>query len=180
MCTCKHVCITLSTLSLSRTQTHTHIHTQSRENMKTAVLAKLAGGAADLYGAAHAPLAAPESPLNKQMKNNWSKEIAIEMLAYRAASHARQAAAFDEAGPNFEKGSQIAHLQSAKGVLMCTDVCICMYIYTYARMYIDVFIYIYIYIYIFSYIQYIYIYTRTHIYIYICMYIISIYLSIFD
>jgi hypothetical protein len=109
--------------------THTNTHTQqSRENMKTAVLAKLAGGAADLYGAAHAPLASPDSPLNKHMKNTWSKELAIEMLAYRAASHARQAAVYDEAGPNMEKGSQIAHLQSAKGILVCMRVYVCMYI----------------------------------------------------
>lgn len=90
---------------------------QSRENMKPAILAKLAAGVADLYGAAHAPLSAADSALNKHMKNTWSKELAIEMLAYRAASHKRQAVAFEEAGVDMDKGVQIAHFQSAKAKL---------------------------------------------------------------
>mmetsp|Transcript_17704 Transcript_17704/g.34619 ORF Transcript_17704/g.34619 Transcript_17704/m.34619 type:complete len:254 (+) Transcript_17704:124-885(+) len=56
----------------------------SRENMKASILAKLAGGVADLYGAAHAPLAEADSPLNKASPGGkWAKELAIEMLSFR-------------------------------------------------------------------------------------------------
>lgn len=56
-----------------------------------------AAGTADLYAAAHAPLAEATSTLAKGAANpKWAKELAIEMLAYRAASHIRWAAHMGE------------------------------------------------------------------------------------
>jgi hypothetical protein len=58
---------------------------------------RVAAGTADLYAAAHAPLAEATSTLAKGAANpKWAKELAIEMLAYRAASHTRWAAHMGE------------------------------------------------------------------------------------